>query len=271
MSNMLKSERQDEILNEVHRSKVATIADLAGRLNVSEITVRRDLDELARAGQLERVRGGARERSPRGPESPVIQRQMSQVEEKLAIGEAALDLISDGDVIAVESGSTVLQLVRCLSRRNWTQLEVVTNSFPIVEELIHVPGIRLVFVGGLVQPDELATFGVLAQDMLKNMHVNKLFIGCRGIDPRIGLMNDLQAQLEVETMRAMAESAEQVIVLADHTKFGQHFMLRTLPISSVDVIVADDLVAEAILDELHKQDIQVVIAQTSLFESESRA
>jgi DeoR family fructose operon transcriptional repressor len=268
MSNMLKSERQDEILGVVQRLKVATIPDLANHLKVSEITVRRDLDELARAGLLERVRGGGRERGPRGPESPVIQRQLNHVEEKQAIGLAAVELISDGDVIAVESGSTVFQLVRCLAKRSWKQLQVVTNSFPIVEELIHVPGIQLVFIGGLVQADELATFGVLAEDMLRNMHVNKLFIGCRGIDPQIGLMSDLQAQLEVETVRAMAASAEQVIVLADHTKFGQHFMLRTLPISSVDVIVADDQVLDSILDELHRQDIQVVIAQTSIGESE---
>jgi DeoR family fructose operon transcriptional repressor len=267
MSNMLKSERHDEILSEVQRLKVASIPDLAESLNVSEITVRRDLDELARAGLLERVRGGARERSQRGPEPPVIHRQMSQVEEKKVIGAAALDLISDGDVIALESGSTIFQLVRCISKRSWGQLQVVTNSFTIVEELIHVHGVQLVFIGGLVQPDELATFGVLAQDMLKNMRVNKLFIGCRGIDAQIGIMNDLQAQLEVETVRAMASSAEQVIVLADHTKFGQHFMLRTLPISSVDVIVADDQVPETILDELRKQDIQLIIVHTHMEES----
>jgi len=267
MTNMLKSERQDEILHNVQRLKVAAIPELAERLNVSEITVRRDLDELARAGLLERVRGGARERSQRGPEPPVIHRQISQVVEKQAIGMAALDLIADGDVIAVESGSTVFQLVKCISNRSWKQLQVVTNSFPIVNELIQVHGVQLVFIGGFVSPDELGTFGVLAQDMLKNLRVNKLFIGCRGIDPKIGLMSDLQAQLEVETVRAMASSAEQVIVLADHTKFGQHFMLRTLPISSVDAIVADNQVPKSILDQLRQQDIQLVIVGTNTDES----
>lgn len=262
MSNLLKSERHDQILSELQRLKVAAIPELAGRLNVSEITVRRDLDELARAGMLERVRGGARARSPRGPESPVIQRNLLQVDEKQSIGQAAMDLIADGDVIAVESGSTVFQLVRYIARRGWQQLQVVTNSFPIAEELMHAPGVQLVFVGGLVQSGELATFGVLAQDMLKNMRVNKLFIGCRGIDPHIGLMNDLQAQLEVETVRAMAACAEQVIVLADHTKFGQHFLLRTLPISVVDAIVTDGQVPEPALEALHQQDIQVIVAQT---------
>jgi DeoR/GlpR family transcriptional regulator of sugar metabolism len=133
--------------------------------------------------------------------------------------------------------------------------------------LIHVPGVQLVFIGGLVQAAELATFGVLAQDMLKNMHVNKLFIGCRGIDPAIGLMSDLQAQLEVETVRAMADSAEQVIVLADHTKFGQHFLLRTLPISAVDAVVTDEQVPDVVIDELRKLDISVITVQAGTGEA----
>lgn len=259
---MLKSERQDEILREVQRIRTVTIPLLADLLGVSEITVRRDLDDLARGGLLERVRGGARMRSPRGPESPVIQRQMSQIVEKQAIGQAAVERVVDGDVIALESGSTTLEMARVLAQLVWTHLQVVTNSFRIVDELIHVPGIQLVFVGGLVSPGELGTFGVLADDMLKNIRVNKLFLGCRGIDAHIGLMNDLGAELEVSTVRAMAASAEQVIVLADHSKFGHNFLLRTLPISSVDVIVTDDQTSEMILADLRKQDIHIVLAST---------
>jgi len=207
------------------------------------------------------TRSWRRSCSPRGPEPPVIQRQVNQVEEKQTIGLAAVELIADGDVIALEAGSTIFEMARCLARRPWNQLQVVTNSFPIADELIHVPGIQLVFVGGLVRPAELGTFGLLAEDMLKNIHVNKLFIGCRGIDPHSGLTSDLQAEIEISTVRAMAASAEQVNVLADHTKFGQHFMLRTLPISAVDVIVTDDQTPETIIEELHNQDIQVVIAR----------
>jgi DeoR/GlpR family transcriptional regulator of sugar metabolism len=257
---MMKSERQDEILREVKRARTATVPVLADLLGVSEITVRRDLDDLARAGLLERVRGGARLHSPRGPEPPVVQRQVSQVEEKQAIGQAAVDLVMDGDAIALESGSTVLEMARCLARRPWAHLQVVTNSFRILEELIHVPGIQLVFIGGLVSRDELGTFGVLAEDMLKNIRVNKLFLGCRGIDPHIGLMNDLGAEIEVATVRAMAASTEQVIALADHSKFGHSFFLRTLPISAVDVIVTDSQTPNSILEELRKQDIRIVLA-----------
>jgi len=260
MKSKLKSERQDSILNEVLRRGTVSIGDLAAFLDVSEITVRRDLDELHATGSLERVRGGARPLSMRGPEPPVIQRAEEQTSEKQAIGQAALDLVADGDVIAIESGSTTIEFTRAIARRPWNNLQVATNGFLIAEILMRVPGVQLVCIGGYFKAEEMCTFGVLAEDMLGRMHFNKLFFGCRGIDPEGGITTDLQSETEVFTVRAMAAAADQVIILADHTKFGRIFLLRALPVSKIDIVVTGSLTSENILDKLRKQDTQVIEA-----------
>ena len=260
MNNKLKSQRQDSILSEVLRRGTVSIGDLAAFLKVSEITVRRDLDELHASGSLERVRGGARPLSVRGPEPPIIQRAEEQTSEKQAIGQAALALVADGDVIVIESGSTTLEFTRAIARRTWTNLQVATNGLLIAETLMRVPGVQLVCIGGYFKADEMCTFGVLAEDMLGRMHFNKLFFGCRGIDPEGGITTDLQSETEVFTVRAMAAAADQVIILADHTKFGRIYLLRTLPIAKVDLVITGSLTPETILDNLRKQDTRVIVA-----------
>ncbi len=260
MPNKLKSERQDSILNEVLRRGAVSISDLAAFLKVSEITVRRDLDELHVNGYLERVRGGARPLSLRRPEPPVVQRAEEQTVEKQAIGQAAIDLVADGDVIVIESGSTTLEFAHAIARRTWKNLQVATNGFLVSEILRRAPGVQLICIGGFYNPQEMCTFGVLAEDMLARMRFNKLFLGCRGIDPQAGITTDLQSESEVSTMRAMAAAAGQVTILADHTKFGRIFLLRALPISKVDLVITDALTPEPILEKLRKQDIQVIVA-----------
>jgi DeoR/GlpR family transcriptional regulator of sugar metabolism len=260
MNNKLKSQRQESILDEVLRRGTVSIGELAAFLEVSEITVRRDLDELHANGALERVRGGARPLSLRGPEPPVLLRAEQQTVEKQAIGQAALELIADGDVIMIESGSTTLEFARAIARRTWRNLQVATNGFLIAEILMRVPGVQLICIGGYFKAEEMCTFGVLADDMLGRMHFNKLFIGARGIDPEGGITTDLQSETEVFTVRAMAAAADQVIVLADHTKFGQIYLLRALPVSKVDIVITAPLTPENILDKLRKQDTRVIVA-----------
>jgi DeoR family fructose operon transcriptional repressor len=257
---MLKQQRQDEILKLVLRQGLVSVPELAEALDVSEITVRRDLDELDGAGYLKRIHGGAQRVTPHVPEPPMANRQLTQVIEKQAIGMAALDFISDGDAIALESGSSTMEMASALAGRSWQDLQVVTNSFKIAEALMRVPGVQLVFVGGIVSGDELETFGVLSEEMLKHMSIDRLFIGCRGIDPEAGLSNDVQAAMEIATVRAFAAASAQVIVLADHTKFDRKFLVRMLPISDVDVVVTDSLTPESTLEKLRNHVKQVVVA-----------
>jgi DeoR/GlpR family transcriptional regulator of sugar metabolism len=261
MNTRLKSERLDEILSEIQRKGVLTIAELAAYLNVSEITVRRDLDELHEAGALERVRGGARPLSSHGQEPPVVQRETSQISEKREIAAVAAELIVDGDVIGLESGSTTLEIARCIARKSWKRLTVITNSFTITQELIRVPGIQLVFIGGVVLVDEMGTFGVLAAEFIRKIRIDKLFMGCRGIDPEFGISNDLQAEQEVETMQALVAASLRMICVTDYSKFGKTFLIQSIPVTKIDTLITDHGTPKHYVEKFRKQDIQVLLPQ----------
>ena len=263
MNTTLKSERQDLIANEVLQKGSLSVGELAIFLGVSEITVRRDLEALGEMGVIDRVRGGARRPSPKGPEPPVVQRQTVNVAEKQAIGQAATSLIGSGDVIAILSGSTPQELARCIARRTWDNLLVITNGFLIAQEIMRTPGVQVVLIGGALNPSEMGTFGVLAVDMVKDMRLHKLFTGCRGIDPVIGTSNDLPAESEIALVRALANNSNQVIVLADGTKLGDNFLLPTLPINEIDVLITDSRASPVLLERFRKQDVQVIAASTS--------
>ena len=265
----LKSERQEIIAKEVVYRGSVTVAEIAKQLSVSEITIRRDLDELAKSGVVNRVRGGARHRSPKGPELPVVQREISQLEEKTAIGQATISLIDDGDVIAILSGSTPVELVRSITRRTWENLLVITNGIMMVQELLHNPGVQIVVVGGAINQEEMGIFGVMAVDMVKHIRINKLFSGCRGIDPVIGTSNDMNAEAEVALVQAFAMNSDQVIVMADHTKLGNRFLLTTLRIEDIDVLVTDNKAPIAMLERFRDEDVKVVIAPLSPLEPEN--
>lgn len=255
---MLKLERQDEIVKQVWQRGTASIVDLAALLGVSEMTVRRDLDELGAEGRLQRIRGGARRPHPTDPEPTVVQRELQQQAEKRAIAQAALDLVPDATAVAITAGSTTLELARTMAGRTWHNLQVVTNSLTIINELLHVSGVRLTLVAGGISPEEMGTFGPLTEHTLKRLNVDRLFIGCRGIDPRAGLTHDEASA--VTTDQAFVAAARQVIVLADHSKFGRNFLMQIIPIEGVDVVVTDNLAPEDLLEELRRQDIQVIVA-----------
>jgi DeoR/GlpR family transcriptional regulator of sugar metabolism len=257
---MLKTQRQEEIVREVWQRGTVAVADLAARLGVSVITVRRDLDELGRSGRLQRIHGGARRASPREPEPPVVQRQAAQAAEKRAIGLAAARLVQDGSVIGIESGSTSLELARALALGSWRSLHVITNSFLVVNQLAQIPGVQLVFLGGSVNPDEMGTFGSMAEEALRRINIDRLFMTCRGIDPQAGLSNDAAAEGTFATERALVRASRQVTVLADRTKFGRVFPLQSVPIADIHTVITDSQTPEGLLQQLREQGVQVIVA-----------
>ncbi len=256
----LRSERHDAILQAVAQRGTVTARDLAGTLNVSPMTMRRDLADLQAMGLIERVRGGARRRLPHGPEPPLLQRQGDQAEAKRGIGRAAANLVDQGDVIALEAGSTTLEVAYAIATRNWSQLTVLTNSLPIAQVLVAVVNCRLVLLGGVVDRNELATFGSVTDESLAGFRVNKLFIGCRGIDAEAGVTSDIDAEREIATARAMVAVAGQVIVVADGGKFGRRYMSQVIDATRIDAIVTDAAAPGDALAGFNKHGTRLVVA-----------
>src|SRR4051812_43182520 len=158
---MLAAERRELILDAVRNDRTAEVVTLAHRFAVSEMTVRRDLARLAHEGRLKRVHGGAvSERE----EPPFAQIAIERLAEKERIGRAAAGLVTDGQTVMVDIGTTTLQLARCLHGRKVT---VVTSSLAVIEELLPDTGIELVVIGGSVRRNYRSLVGVLAEDALR--------------------------------------------------------------------------------------------------------
>lgn len=256
MASPLKEERQQLIVEAVQSSRQVTVAELSTRFDVSEVTIRRDLRNLAAQGVLRRAHGGAIIASPAPPEPPVVQR-MTQAENcKECIGRAAAALIPDGDSVFIGSGSTTAHVARCLVERK--NLTVVTNALNVATELSGAEGVTVVVTGGMMRPSELSLVGHIAEQSLREVRVDKIIMGMRAISLEAGMTNDYLP--EVMTDRTIIEMAPELIVVADHTKFGKVASAYIAPVERITTLVTDSGADPEILAHLQEVGIQAIIA-----------
>jgi DeoR/GlpR family transcriptional regulator of sugar metabolism len=252
---LMKEERRQQIMQLIKEKGKATVPELSELFGVSESTIRRDLEELDMQGVVRRAYGGAIsvERAP--PEPPVIHRMAENEEEKRRIGQAAAELIQDGDTIFFGSGTTTLEVARNLGNKK--DLTVITNALTIANLLAEQTDITLVIVGGLLRHSELSLIGHIAVQTLKELHVDKVIMGARAIDAQCGLTNDYLPETLTEI--AITGLASEVIVVADHSKFGKVSTALVAPVLSVSRIITDTGVPAEIIDEFNRLGVEVVI------------
>ncbi len=249
-------ERQNQIVELINRSQRITVGEICSTFEISEATARRDLEALAAQGKVQRVHGGAIPLQAAPPELPMLQRQNEQADEKLRIAARAAALIGDGETVFLGSGTTVLEVARALrSRRNLT---VMTNSLPVVNALAGAQEITLLCLGGMLRPSELSFIGHITEQALAEVHADKVILGTRAISLEKGLTNDYLP--ETLTDRAILKAGREVIVVADHTKFGRVAAALLAPIESVQVIVTDALAPADFLQGVDIHGIKVVTA-----------
>jgi DeoR/GlpR family transcriptional regulator of sugar metabolism len=222
--------RRQEILRAV-QSGSAHVSDLAERFGVSEMTVRRDLRELADAGKVERVRGGA---VHAGREPPFEETVVERFDAKHRIGAAAAALVEDGQTVMIDIGTTTLQAAYHLHGRAIT---VVTTSLAVYEELMPDHAIELVLPGGIVRRNYRSLVGVLAEDSLRQLRADVLLLGSSAVDEQLAVWDS--TMVEVPIKRAMIAAAERVVLLADAAKFGGRGSVRVCAGDEVDHIVSD--------------------------------
>lgn len=256
MNPLLKSERHKRIRRLIEDNGQATVAELSVIFGVSEATIRRDLEELDKLGWVQREHGGALRASPSITEPPVLQRVAEQESEKRRIGRAAAELVEDGETIFLGSGTTTLEVARNLGGRE--NLTVITNALNIATELLNHEGTTQIVIGGLLRPSELSLVGHITEQAIKELRADKVFVGMRAIDIQHGLTSDYLP--EVMTDRAIIEFGSEVILVADHTKFGRVSNAFVAPVTSVDMIVTDENVPDATLRELEGLGIQIIVA-----------
>jgi len=219
------------------------------------MTVRRDLDELERQGLLRRVHGGAVSARGRSYEPAFLIRSSIHQSEKERIAIAALSLIKNGDSIALDVGTTTLEIARRLGDRH--DLTVVTSSLRVAHELSEVAGIRLILTGGILRPGELSLVGRIAEETVQQFFVDKPFLGVAGIDLEAGMTEYSLEDALVK--RAMLRSAKQTIVVADASKFGQVAFAAVAPVRAANYIITDASIQQDTLDALRSLAIEVIV------------
>lgn len=256
----MKTERHRHIIDALDEAGQVGVADLADRLAVSEMTVRRDLQELEQAGLLRRVHGGATRSLGRAWEPPFRTREGRARDVKARIAALGAEYLRDGDAVGLDVGSTVLQLARHLEERS--NLTVVTASLRVASEVAArvalEQDLRLVLTGGVVRSEELSMTGRLAADTLGRLRLDTAFIGVGGIDPVEGATEYNLEDAEVK--RAMIARSQRVVVLADASKLGSVCFAAVAPLAEVDVVVTDADADAATVARLREAGVDVAIA-----------
>ncbi len=249
-------ERQNKILAWINQRNRITVGEVCEHYAVSQATARRDLETLASTGKVQRVHGGAIAIEKAPPEMPILQRQVDQAAEKRKIGALAASLVQNGETIFLGSGTTVLEVARSL--KSCQNLTVITNSLPVVILLSDYANITVVCVGGLLRPSEFSFIGHIAEQVLAEIRVDKVFIGVRAINIKEGLTNDYLP--ETLTDRAILNIGRQNILVADHSKFGRTSTVRLVPISQIHTLITGIETPLEYIKELSKKDITVLTA-----------
>ncbi|HEX3656149.1 MAG TPA: DeoR/GlpR family DNA-binding transcription regulator [Pirellulales bacterium] len=252
---MLAEERRNRLLELVRQQGFAALPELAGQLQVSESTVRRDLEVLEEAGAAKRTHGGVfyAGSSPKLPHFD--ERQPAQWDKKRAIAQRAAELVADGDTLLLDGGTTTYEVARLLVGR---PLQIVTNSLPVANLFAASTTADLVLLGGYIYPRTGVSLGPYANEMLAHLSVRRTLLSVAGINER-GFYNS--NVLLVETERAMLSAADEVIVLADSTKFGIQSLAHLCPLDAIDYLVVDSGISTAWRRKIEATKVKLLVAE----------
>lgn len=247
-------ERRTRLLELVRERGFAALPDLAELLTVSESTVRRDLEALEEAGHAKRTHGGVfyTGASPKLPHFDQL--QPANWDRKRAIARRAAELISDGDTVLLDGGTTTYEVARLLVGR---PLQIVTNSLPVANLFASNATTDLVLLGGYVYPRTGVSLGPYANEILARLNVRRVVLSVAGINDRGFYNSNL---LLVETERAMMQTGEEVIVVADSTKFGHQSLAHLAPLDAATQLVVDDGISAEWKKKVEAAGVRLTVA-----------
>jgi DeoR/GlpR family transcriptional regulator of sugar metabolism len=264
---MLAVERKRLIAESLRSRGVVSVAEMAGLLLTTEITVRRDLRAMAKEGLLVRAHGGAVLPATTGHEPSYSEKARQAGAEKASIAKLAVDMIRPGDSILLGPGTTTQALARLLV--DFPELTVVTNSLLVAQALMGANRIEVILTGGTLRRSIHALVGSAAEDSVRALRASQAFISGNGFTAARGLSTP--SPLVAATDRAFAGAAKHVVVLADHTKIGQDTMCQTVPADRVDVLITDDGADRTELAAIREAGVDVRVAVSGAYEQSKAA
>ena len=232
---MLAIERRNLILTALQEDRRVLVSDLSQRYDVSEETIRRDLEKLEKEGYVKKTYGGAVINESGNVDLPFMIRKKKNVIGKQRIAELAADLVEDGDRIMLDGSSTAVFIAKRLkSKRNLT---VITNSIEILIELSDVSGWKIMSTGGTMKEGSLALEGHQTERMLASFHVDKCFVSCKGLDAAAGVTDLSESYAEVK--RLMLNASDRRILAVDESKFDCVSFTKILALREISAVLTD--------------------------------
>ena len=266
---MHESERHRIILSAVQERPVVTVADLCQLTGASEATIRRDIAQLHVQKKLRRVRGGAEAIAPPSfvgiNARPFAVNETIHAAEKRAIARAAVDLCDDGDAIIINGGTTTFQMVHPLTAK---RLQVFTNSFPIAEHLLKHSRNTVLVPAGAIYREQNIILSPFDDDGSRHFYARRIFMGCRGLGA-LGLMEG--DPLLVQAEQKLIGQADELVVLADSSKFGKRSSLLLCPLSRIHTVITDDRIEDRAAQMLEAADVRLIVADIAATDRKARA
>lgn len=255
-NNLLVEERRRHIRELVAERGRITVAELVTMFDISQVTVRSDLNALAEIGAVVRTRGGAL--AQRADEDlPIGVKQTLRRAEKMRIAEAAVQLIGEGQTIVLDSGTTTAEIAKQIRGLKLQSVNVITNALNIAVLLAGAPHVTLIMLGGVLRPSSYSLGGPQAEAALQGLHADILFLGFDGLDPEIGVMTP--HLLEARLNSRMLEIARSVVAVGDSSKIGRRSLSVIAKIEQVDRIITDAGAAPETVEALRARGAQVVL------------
>jgi len=257
-NRLLAEERRREILGVLGQNGRVTVDELVKRFGISAVTARGDLDALSESGVLVRSHGGGIRPLTAAPEHPLKVREGMHHDEKMRIAEAAVQLIRPLQTVSLCTGSTLAGLANQIRRNCPDNITVITYALNIAVQLADLPKLSLVMLGGFLRHPSSAFVGPHAEQMMHSLHADHCFLSTVGLDVEVGLttLDIIEAQLN----RRMMESAAQVTVLADSSKFGHRSLSLISDFRSVQRVITDTNAPAADVERLRGRGIEVILA-----------
>jgi DeoR/GlpR family transcriptional regulator of sugar metabolism len=254
---MLAVERRRLIAESVRSRGVVSVSEMAETLGTTEITLRRDLRAMAREGLLVRTHGGAVQPTGLGHEPSYSEKSGQAATEKAAIARLAFAMIKPGDSILLGPGTTTLALARLLV--TCPELTVVTNSLLVAQALMEAPRVEVILTGGALRRSIYALVGPAAEESVRALRASQTFLSGNGFSAERGLSTP--SPVVAATDRALAGAAQQVVVLADHTKIGRETMCQTVPAARIDTLITDSRADPDELEAIRQAGVEVRVAE----------
>jgi DeoR family transcriptional regulator of aga operon len=254
-NGLLNEERRREILDALHRDGRVLVKDLARRFQISQITIRKDLEFLDGQGVIQRTHGGALPLRAGALLDPTVrEKEKLHRKQKTQIALAASRLVEEGQSVLLDSGTTTMAIARAL--KGMAQLTVITNALNIAAELAGT-NIDVILTGGMLRKNSFSLVGPLAERTLRQLSADVLFLGVDGFDTKAGLFTP--NLLESEVNRAMVEISRRTIAVCDSSKFGRRSLCNIMPVTMVHEVITDKQIPKADLAALKEAGVEVTL------------